>query len=80
MFHFAIVGYLEPNADARVRLLRRWFAYAMSTAGFVPYDKEWWHWSHGDDVWAQAMGRPALYDIVQHLPLERTRSAGTCLD
>ncbi|WP_420431929.1 M15 family metallopeptidase [Candidatus Poriferisocius sp.] len=76
----AVHAFEAPSADARVRLLRRGFAYAMSTAGFVPYDKEWWHWSHGDDVWAQAMARPALYDIVEHPPLERTRSAGICLD
>jgi len=70
----------RPSADERVRLLRRGFSYAMSTAGFVPYDKEWWHWSHGDDVWANAMGRPALYDIVEHPPLDRTRGAGIALD
>ncbi len=68
----AVHDFEASGADARVRLLRRGFAYAMSTAGFVPYDKEWWHWSHGDDVWAQAMGRPALYDIVEHPPIERT--------
>ncbi|MCY4271012.1 MAG: hypothetical protein OXF00_00010 [bacterium] len=54
----------QPGADVRVRLLRRGFAYAISAAGFVPYDEKWWHWSHGDDVWAHATGRPALYDIV----------------
>lgn len=32
--------------------MRVWFRPA---AGFVPYEKEWWHWSHGDDVWAHAM-------------------------
>lgn len=70
----------RPGADVRVRLLRRGFAYAMSAAGFVPYDEEWWHWSHGDDVWANAMGRPALYDIVEHPPIDRTRCAGVGLD
>lgn len=76
----AVHAFEAPGADARVRLLRRGFAYAMSTAGFVPYEMEWWHWSHGDDVWAQAMGRPALYDIVEHPPVERTRSVGISLD
>lgn len=76
----AVRAFEGPSADARVRSLRRGFAYAMSAAGFVPYDKEWWHWSHGDDVWAQATGRPALYDIVEHPPIERTRSAGIALD
>ncbi len=76
----AVHAFEAPGADARMRLLRRGFAYAMSTAGFVPYDKEWWHWSHGDDVWAQATGRPALYDIVEYSPIERIRSAGICLD
>ncbi|WP_419924015.1 M15 family metallopeptidase [Candidatus Poriferisocius sp.] len=76
----AVHAFEAPGADARVRLLRRGFAYAMATAGFVPYEKEWWHWSHGDDVWAQATGRAALYDIVEHPPLDGTRSAGICLD
>ena len=70
----------QPGADPRVRLLRRGFAYAMSAADFVPYEKEWWQWSHGDDVWANATGRPALYDIVEHPPINRSRSIGIALD
>ena len=70
----------EPGADVRVRLLRRGFAYAMSAVGFVNYELEWWHWSYGDDVWAHAMGRPALYEIVGETHVERSRSAGLCLD
>lgn len=70
----------QPGADVRVRLLRRGFAYAMSAAGFVPNDEKWWHWSHGDDVWAHATGCPALYDIVEHPPINRTRNIGIALD
>ncbi len=70
----------QPGADVRVRLLRRGFAYAMAAAGFVPNDEKWWHWSHGDDVWANATGRPALYDIVEHPPIDRSLSIGIAFD
>ncbi|MCY3910982.1 MAG: hypothetical protein OXF99_05680 [bacterium] len=70
----------QHGADFRVRLLRRGFAYAMSAAGFVPFEKEWWHWSHGDDVWAHATGHLALYDIVEHPPVNRSRGIGIALD
>lgn len=66
----AASAFEEPGSDGRVRLLRRGFVYAMSAAGFVSYEKEWWHWSYGDDVWAQATRRPALYDIVECWPAE----------
>jgi zinc D-Ala-D-Ala dipeptidase len=50
--------------DGAVRRLRRALAAAMRAAGFVPYPFEWWHWSHGDDVWASTSGGPALFDVV----------------
>lgn len=53
------------GVDGRERRLRRLLAAVMSTAGFSPYESEWWHWSYGDDVWAAAGGRKALYDIYE---------------
>jgi D-alanyl-D-alanine dipeptidase len=39
---------------------------AMSAAGFVNYEMEWWHWSYGDSAWASKTGHPyALYDAVE---------------
>jgi zinc D-Ala-D-Ala dipeptidase len=54
------------HADSVTRRLRRVLAKAMSDQGFVVYPLEWWHWSYGDDVWAQANGCAALYEIVEH--------------
>lgn len=47
-----------------VRDLRRVLASCLLRSGFVPYELEWWHWSFGDDVWASASGKPALYDVI----------------
>jgi D-alanyl-D-alanine dipeptidase len=51
--------------DGVVRRLRRTLGWAMLEAGFVPYPLEWWHWSYGEDVWACAHKRPALFDIIE---------------
>lgn len=32
---------------------------ALSSAGFVNYPTEWWHWSYGDRYWALLTGAPA---------------------
>jgi zinc D-Ala-D-Ala dipeptidase len=32
---------------------RRLLAEALARAGFVNYPEEWWHFSHGDRLWAQ---------------------------
>lgn len=31
---------------------------ALSSAGFINYPAEWWHWSWGDRYWAHASGAP----------------------
>lgn len=34
----------------------------MTTAGFISYPTEWWHYSYGDRYWARATKHPlALY-------------------
>jgi len=34
----------------------------MTTAGFAPFDGEWWHFSYGDREWAKYYGKPnAIY-------------------
>lgn len=38
-------------------------ASALDAAGLVCYEREWWHWSYGDDVWAAHSGRPARYGV-----------------
>jgi len=39
-----------------VRSLRRTLTAAMTEAGFAPYPLEWWHFSHGDQIWAHFAG------------------------
>ena len=56
----------EAGEDSVVRRLRRLLAHAMQSAGFAAYPPEWWHWSIGDDVWADSKGVPAIYEIVEH--------------
>jgi D-alanyl-D-alanine dipeptidase len=43
---------------------------AMTTAGFVNYETEWWHWSYGDRYWAYLCANPP----TRYGPIEFTRS------
>lgn len=46
---------------------------ALTAAGMVNYELEWWHWSYGDPYWALRTGRPnALYGTIRErdLPIE----------
>ncbi len=39
---------------------------AMLGAGFAPFTTEWWHFSYGDDVWADFYNKPeAIYGLVE---------------
>lgn len=51
----------EPVSS--VGLLRRLLAHVLGSQGFVGLASEWWHWSFGDDVWANARGGPSLFDV-----------------
>jgi len=51
-------------SDGTVRRLRRALVTAMTSAGFVPYPFEWWHWSFGDDMWGHANGCSSLFEIL----------------
>ncbi|MEU0057218.1 M15 family metallopeptidase [Streptomyces sp. NPDC006334] len=46
---------IGAEAQANRLLLHR----AMTTAGFVNYPTEWWHWSYGDRYWALLTTAPA---------------------
>ncbi len=37
---------------------------AMLGAGFYPHPHEWWHFSYGDQMWAEARGAAAIYGRV----------------
>jgi D-alanyl-D-alanine dipeptidase len=64
-----------PNIDATARAHREVMRAALTSAGFVNYPTEWWHWSYGDRYWALLSGqRAARYGSVE-LPGETETSA-----
>lgn len=55
-----------PNIDATARAHREVMRRALTSAGFVNYPTEWWHWSYGDRYWALLSGqRAARYGPVE---------------
>lgn len=53
----------SPFISKEVWLNRQKLRYCMVSAGFAPFDGEWWHFSYGDKEWAFYYGKPnALYD------------------
>ena len=49
-------------SDAEAQANRRLLYWLMSEAGFANNPTEWWHFSHGDQLWAKLGGHPvALY-------------------
>ncbi|MET8825594.1 M15 family metallopeptidase [Streptomyces sp. NPDC004610] len=48
-----------PGLDAGARANRAVLGRAMTSAGFVNYPTEWWHWSYGDRYWALMTAAPA---------------------
>jgi zinc D-Ala-D-Ala dipeptidase len=64
---FQPLNITERNNRALLRRL-------MSSAGFVNYDGEWWHWSYGDRYWALRTEQPAsIYGAVESNPLLLTQ-------
>jgi len=57
-------------ADARLcRDLRRLLARQLQEAGFACLPMEWWHWSYGDQLWAQQYHQPrSRYAALDSLP------------
>ncbi|WP_436757165.1 M15 family metallopeptidase [Streptosporangium sp. V21-05] len=53
-----------PGIPSEARRNRDILGIVMTSAGFVNYPTEWWHWSYGDRYWAFATGaRHAHYDM-----------------
>jgi zinc D-Ala-D-Ala dipeptidase len=48
-----------PGIGAEARAHRELMTRALTSAGFVNYPTEWWHWSYGDRYWALLTGQPA---------------------
>lgn len=56
---------LEDGGPGKARDLRRLLASVLSPQGMVPIDTEWWHWSYGDQFWADATGHAtAVYGEI----------------
>ena len=54
------------------RANRRLLYWLMVEAGFAANPNEWWHFSHGDQMWAQATGAAAaLYGGIEIAPPPR---------
>ncbi len=58
--HHAEAARLDPLGPAAVWQRRRErLARVMASAGFARHPNEWWHFSHGDQLWAWRQGQPA---------------------
>jgi D-alanyl-D-alanine dipeptidase len=56
---------LEDGRPGRARDLRRLLASVLYPQGMVAISTEWWHWSYGDQYWAQATGNAtAVYGEI----------------
>jgi D-alanyl-D-alanine dipeptidase len=64
--HYAAAAAADPGgAAAEWNRRRELLARVMDQAGFVRHPNEWWHFSHGDQLWAWQRGLPAaLYGRV----------------
>jgi D-alanyl-D-alanine dipeptidase len=54
------------NISLEAKANRKILVNALSSAGFVNYPTEWWHWSYGDKYWALLTGQAfAIYDSLE---------------
>jgi zinc D-Ala-D-Ala dipeptidase len=59
------LSYSHEEARANRRLLY----WLMLEAGFANHPDEWWHYSHGDQMWAVLSGKPAAhYGLAEPAP------------
>lgn len=55
----------NPFVTREVWLNRQKLRQAMLSAGFAPFDGEWWHYSYGDREWAAYYNKPfAIYTQI----------------
>lgn len=55
--HHAAAAAAEPGSPAALwHRRRRRLAQVMIEAGFARHPNEWWHFSHGDQLWAWSLG------------------------
>lgn len=39
---------------------------ALTAVGFTNYSSEWWHYDYGNQFWASATGRKAIYGLINY--------------
>ena len=55
--HYATIAAADPGSEAAVWHWRRQrLLTVMEAAGFAGHPNEWWHFSHGDQLWAWRRG------------------------
>ena len=55
--HYAAAAALDPRSEAAEWHRRRQrLGAVMADAGFARHPNEWWHFSHGDQLWAWSSG------------------------
>jgi len=61
--HYLAAARSQPTSEAAVWQRRRdLLKQVMVSAGFEQHPNEWWHFSHGDQLWAWRCGEPqAIY-------------------
>ncbi|NAS25853.1 dipeptidase [Herbidospora sp. NEAU-GS84] len=58
----------SPSVTGEAADRRRMLSDALTSAGFVNYPTEWWHWSHGDRYWARVTDAEAARYGPAELP------------
>jgi D-alanyl-D-alanine dipeptidase len=57
--HYAAAAATDPaSREAQWHHRRRLLAECLAVAGFAQHPNEWWHYSHGDQLWAWRLGEP----------------------
>jgi D-alanyl-D-alanine dipeptidase len=60
--HYAVAAQTDPGSEAALWHQRRdLLGAAMAEAGFARHPNEWWHFSHGDQLWAWLQGEPQAH-------------------
>jgi D-alanyl-D-alanine dipeptidase len=68
-FEGAAAGASFSFSAGEARANRRLLYWLMVDAGFASNPREWWHFSYGDQMWAQLTGAPAaLYSGAEYKP------------
>lgn len=49
------------HQEEKIRSNRRLLKTVMTSAGFMNYENEWWHYDYGNQRWAMSTGETAIY-------------------